>query len=88
MFQPFELLCRAVKGTGATAYGLTFRPQGRGTAFWTGVRKVEFRRSRNAPIYDHAHHLWDYVTGPLDHHRVTNTDVLAADFIFIMKRGV
>ena len=61
MFQPFELLCQQ-SGTGATAYGLTGRRAG---APHSGqVSESEFRRSRNAPIYDHAHHLWDYITGP------------------------
>ena len=88
MLQPFQPLRRAVQLVGAATHGFTFRPDGRCPAFGTCVGKVKGRSIIAAVSCDDTYHLRDHIAGALNDNAVANTDILAADFILIMQRGV
>ena len=88
MLQPFQALRRAFEAVCAAAHSLAFRADGGGPAFGAAVRKDEFGAVHRPGAGDHPHHLRDHIAGPLDHHPVAHADVLAADFVLVMQRGV
>ena len=88
MLQPFEALCRAFEAVGTASHRLALGPGCRCAAFGTCLGKDKPGAFGGPRFGKHPHHLRDHIASPLDHHPVANTDILAADFILVMKRRV
>ena len=88
MLQPFEALSRAFEAVGTASHRLALGPVCRCPAFRTCLGENKLGAFGGPRLRNHPHNLRDHITGPLDHHPVADTDVLAANFILVVKRRV
>ena len=85
MDQPFHPLRRADQPAGAAADGLPGRAHGMAAAGRAGVREHERHGSGGAAVQNHGQDLRNHVAGPLKHHHIADTDVLAGDLILVVQ---
>ena len=85
MLQSFDHLCLAHQIARAASHRLALRPDRGRAAHRAGVGENKGRTVRRAPVRQHLDHLRNDVAGTLDHHRITGTDSLATQLIFVVK---
>ena len=88
MLQRFVKLRRASIPTRTTAHCLSLRAQGRITTCRAGSRKFICYGMARALINKHFNNLRYHITCTLQDDRITNADIFADDFIFIMQGRV
>ena len=87
VLQPFDGLRRADQAAGAAPGDLSLLAHGAAAAFRAGLGQDEAAAAGGAFLGSHRDHLGNHVAGPLHHHGIAGTDVLAGDLVLVVKGG-